>query len=208
MLSIPLLSIDHESNLLQSVCMLIYTRYKKTANVHDILITVSVFFAETISSLLYDLYVPIHIQNVIFIFYTRWKLYNDKIQKRNRMACVKIFIYGSSLLHIYDIITRVQFYNMVFGLLLYLLCLSCKYGVPCTVHIIIYSVCCGLRKIAVAAKPEIREQNPIAVRRTLSSCTYNKSVLYNIIVIIVLMYEFGRVLFAVNLRVPQLLSFV
>jgi len=214
MLSIPLLSIDHESNLYTvSLYANIYQIYKKprTLMTYRLRTTVSVVFFRGD-----DLFFTLrrtypYIQNVLFIFYTQWKLYNDKIQKLNRVARVKIFINGCSLLHIIyytpTILLRVRFYNMMFCSLLYLLCLASKYYMAYGAY---NNIQCLLRITENCPRSRARNTRTKSNRRVLSSCTYNKSVLYNsIIVVIVLTYEFGRVLLAVNLRVAlQLLSFV
>jgi len=154
-----------------------YTRYKKTENAHDILIAYhswrfffrrdDLFFTQLLRTYLY-------IQNVLFIFYTQWKLYNDKIQKLNGMTRVKIFIDGSSLLHNIYIYILVRFYDMVFGLLLYLLCLACI--MPCHKYMAYgayNNIQCRLLRITENC-PRSRARNTRikSNHRVLSSCTY------------------------------------
>lgn len=120
--------------------------------------------------------------------------YKNEIEWHVLKYIYKRFYHSS--FYLYDIIiTRTILYRSIWFITIYW-CTLPTVGMEYRTYNNIYSVWCGLRKIAIVPAPEIREQNPIGARRTS-----NKSVLYNIIVIIVFMYELSRVSLAVNLRV-------
>jgi len=126
-----------------------------------------------------------YIQNVLFIFYTQWKLYNDKIQKLNRVARVKIFINGCSLLHIiyYTPTILLRFYNMMFCSLLYLLCLARKYYMAYGAY---NNIQCLLRITENCPRSRARNTRTKSNRRVLSSCIPTTNLYYIIVLLLLL----------------------